>query len=83
MAPNKSRVLWLAILNDGNFKFSNRSKSAWARDCVGIVTLLIGASGVFGQLKDALNTIIGTCKWSVEDGKSCCASGSCPSEWCW
>ena len=39
---------------------SQPSKSALA-SCVGLVTLLIGASGVFGQLKDALNTI-----WSVQ-----------------
>jgi membrane protein len=31
----------------------------------GVVTLLLGASGVFGQLKDALNTI-----WDVEPKKS-------------
>lgn len=31
---------------------------------IGVVTLLIGASGVFGQLKDALNTI-----WNVEPRK--------------
>ena len=30
-----------------------------AATIVGLVTLLIGASGVFGQLKDALNTIWG------------------------
>jgi membrane protein len=39
---------------------SQPSKSL-AATCVGIVTLLIGASGVFGQLKDALNTI-----WNVK-----------------
>jgi len=32
---------------------------------IGIVTLLLGAAGVFGQLKDALNTI-----WNVEEKKS-------------
>jgi membrane protein len=32
---------------------------------IGIVTLLFGAAGVFGQLKDALNTI-----WNVEEKKS-------------
>lgn len=32
---------------------------------IGIVTLLLGAAGVFGQLKDALNTI-----WNVEPKKS-------------
>lgn len=34
---------------------------SWTGAIVGFVTLLIGASGVFGQLKDALNTI-----WEVE-----------------
>jgi membrane protein len=37
---------------------SNKPKSAIAT-ALGIVTLLVGASGVFGQLKDALNTIWG------------------------
>jgi membrane protein len=37
---------------------SNKPKSAIAT-AVGIITLLVGASGVFGQLKDALNTIWG------------------------
>jgi membrane protein len=32
---------------------------------VGIITLFLGASGVFGQLKDALNTI-----WDVDEKKS-------------
>ncbi len=32
---------------------------------IGIVTLMLGASGVFGQLKDALNTI-----WNVEEKKA-------------
>jgi membrane protein len=36
---------------------------AWAT-IIGIVTLLFGAAGVFGQLKDALNTI-----WNVEPPK--------------
>ena len=34
---------------------------SWTGAIIGFVTLLIGASGVFGQLKDALNTI-----WEVE-----------------
>ncbi len=33
----------------------------WIATIIGIITLLIGASGVFGQLKDALNTI-----WEVK-----------------
>lgn len=37
---------------------SDTSKSVWAT-VFGVVTLLIGASGVFGQLKDALNSIWG------------------------
>ena len=37
---------------------SDTSKSVWAT-LLGVVTLLIGASGVFGQLKDALNSIWG------------------------
>lgn len=37
---------------------------------VGILTLLFGASGVFGQLKDALNTI-----WEVEPAKTSGAWG--------
>ncbi|EDY20146.1 ribonuclease BN [Chthoniobacter flavus Ellin428] len=39
---------------------SQPSTSFWATS-IGLVTLLIGASGVFGQLKDALNSI-----WSVK-----------------
>ncbi len=39
---------------------SKPSKSILAA-CIGLITLLIGASGVFGQLKDALNTI-----WEVK-----------------
>jgi membrane protein len=37
---------------------SNKPKSAIAT-AVGLLTLIVGASGVFGQLKDALNTIWG------------------------
>ena len=37
------------------------SKSAKGATIVGFITLIIGASGVFGQLKDALNTI-----WEVK-----------------
>ncbi|RYD73074.1 MAG: YihY/virulence factor BrkB family protein, partial [Verrucomicrobiaceae bacterium] len=39
---------------------SKPAQSTWAA-IIGFVTLLFGASGVFGQLKDALNTI-----WEVE-----------------
>ena len=38
-----------------------KPKSGTLATIVGVVTLMIGASGVFGQLKDALNTI-----WNVE-----------------
>lgn len=37
---------------------SDKPKSALAT-AIGVVTLIVGASGVFGQLKDALNTIWG------------------------
>ncbi|MGH8773599.1 MAG: YihY/virulence factor BrkB family protein, partial [Burkholderiales bacterium] len=39
---------------------SKPSDSAWA-SAIGVLTLLLGASGVFGQLKDALNAI-----WEVK-----------------
>ena len=42
-----------------------KPKSGKVATIVGIVTLLLGASGVFGQLKDALNTI-----WNVEPKKT-------------
>jgi membrane protein len=42
-----------------------KPKTGTLATIVGIVTLLAGASGVFGQLKDALNTI-----WEVEPKKS-------------
>lgn len=42
-----------------------KPKSGTIATIVGVVTLLIGASGVFGQLKDALNTI-----WNVEAKKA-------------
>ena len=41
-----------------------KPKSGTVATIVGIVTLFIGASGFFGQLKDALNTI-----WNVEPRK--------------
>lgn len=40
---------------------SRRESSGIAATAVGLVTLLVGATGVFGQLQDALNTI-----WHVE-----------------
>ena len=42
-----------------------KPKSGTLATIVGVVTLMLGASGVFGQLKDALNTI-----WNVEKKKS-------------
>lgn len=42
-------------------KAAAKPKSGALATIVGVVTLLLGASGVFGQLKDALNTI-----WDVE-----------------
>lgn len=45
-------------------KNAAKPKSGTAATIIGIVTLIFGASGVFGQLKDALNTI-----WDVEPKK--------------
>ncbi|HEX3068431.1 MAG TPA: YihY/virulence factor BrkB family protein [Thermoanaerobaculia bacterium] len=42
-------------------KNAAKPKSGTVATVIGIVTLIFGASGVFGQLKDALNTI-----WDVE-----------------
>jgi membrane protein len=42
-----------------------KPKSGMLATIVGIITLLLGASGLFGQLKDALNTI-----WNVEPKKA-------------
>lgn len=42
-------------------KNAAKPKSGTAATIIGVLTLLLGASGVFGQLKDALNTI-----WDVE-----------------
>jgi membrane protein len=44
---------------------ADKAKTGTIAVIVGIVTLLFGAAGVFGQLKDALNTI-----WNVEPKKS-------------
>jgi len=41
-----------------------KPKTATFAIVIGVVTLLVGAAGVFGQLKDALNTI-----WEVEEKK--------------
>ena len=42
-------------------KSASKPSEGWLGAIVGFATLLIGASGVFGQLKDALNTI-----WEVK-----------------
>jgi membrane protein len=42
-----------------------KPKSGTIATIIGVVTLMLGASGVFGQLKDALNTI-----WNVEQKKA-------------
>lgn len=44
---------------------AHKPKSGIIATVVGFITLLLGASGVFGQLKDALNTI-----WNVEKKKA-------------
>jgi membrane protein len=44
---------------------ADKSKSGMLATIVGVITLMLGASGVFGQLKDALNTI-----WNVEKKKT-------------
>lgn len=38
---------------------SSDTRQSWLATIIGVVTLLIGASGVFAQLKDALNSIWG------------------------
>jgi membrane protein len=45
-------------------KNAAKPKSGTVATVIGLVTLILGASGVFGQLKDALNTI-----WDVEPRK--------------
>lgn len=42
-----------------------KPKSGTIATIIGVLTLMLGASGVFGQLKDALNTI-----WNVEPEKA-------------
>jgi membrane protein len=46
-------------------KHAAKPKSGAIATIIGVITLLLGAAGVFGQLKDALNTI-----WDVEEKKS-------------
>ena len=45
-------------------KNAAKPKAGTVATIIGVVTLILGASGVFGQLKDALNTI-----WDVEPKK--------------
>jgi membrane protein len=45
-------------------KHAAKPKSGIIATIIGVITLLLGAAGVFGQLKDALNTI-----WDVEEKK--------------
>ena len=49
---------------------ANKPKSGTLATIVGVFTLILGASGVFGQLKDALNTI-----WNVEKKKTAGITG--------
>lgn len=44
---------------------ASKPSAGWLATTVGFVTLMLGASGVFGQLKDALNTI-----WEVKSQSS-------------
>jgi membrane protein len=46
---------------EGMIEAAGKPKSGRLATIVGILTLMLGASGLFGQLKDALNTI-----WNVE-----------------
>ncbi|MEO6259033.1 MAG: YihY/virulence factor BrkB family protein [Thermoanaerobaculia bacterium] len=46
-------------------KNAGKPKSGSLATIIGVITLILGASGVFGQLKDALNTI-----WDVKPKKS-------------
>lgn len=50
---------------DTMIAYAARPKSSTIATIVGIVTLLVGAAGVFGQLQDALDTI-----WEVKPPKS-------------
>lgn len=53
-----------ATLIEGMLKSASSPRASIIAGIIGLVTLLLGAMGIFGQLKDALNTI-----WEVEPGK--------------
>jgi membrane protein len=55
MGPTTAKALEEMVQN------ASKPKSGIIATVLGVITLLMGASGVFGQLKDALNTI-----WNVE-----------------
>jgi membrane protein len=55
VGPDAAKVIQDTIEN------TNKGSSNIIFTIIGIVTLLLGASGVFGQLKDALNTV-----WEVQ-----------------
>ena len=50
---------------------------------IGLVTLLLGATGVMMELHDALNTVWKVLPAGSAGGKGRCATGCCPSAWCW
>ena len=64
MGPDTARAVEEMVQN------AARPKAGVMATIIGAITLLFGASGVFGQLKDALNTI-----WNVEPKKSGGAMG--------
>ena len=59
MGPTSAKAIEEMIQN------ANKPKAGSIATIVGILTLLFGASGVFNQLKDALNTI-----WNIEPKKA-------------
>ena len=59
MGPSTAATVQEMVQNAG------KPKSGTIATIIGVITLLLGASGVFGQLKDALNTI-----WDVTPKKT-------------